>query len=223
MCPTRHDDCAAPKWDARADADVGRSAPRLILASASPRRAQLLREAGYTFDVRVPPLAEPEPHTTRRPPSQHAEASSYFKASAVARSLDTGIVVGADTVVALGDQMFGKAADADDARRILRTLAGTRHSVITGVTIIDAATGRRAIRHAVTFVSMRPMTPEGLEAYVASGGWAGKAGAYGIQDHGDAFVERIEGSFSNVVGLPMELLAEMLEAFGVRPGSRGRT
>ncbi len=188
-------------------------ATRLILASASPRRAELLRQNGYTFEVCPAHYEEPDNPESHLSPYQHAEASSYFKARSVARLLQEGVVLGADTIVAYQGRVFGKAAERDEARSILLVLGGTTHEVITGVTLLDAATGRRLIEYDVTRVTMRPMPPAALDEYVAGGPWQGKAGAYGIQDHGDAFIERIEGSFSNVVGLPMELLARMLAEF----------
>jgi len=184
---------------------------KLILASASPRRAELLREHGYEFSVFQPPL--PEPSYEHLAPAQLAEALSFFKASSVAEHLDQGWVLGADTVAALGEEVFGKPADRRDAERILRALAGTTHEVITGVTLLDAASDRRLMRHDVTAVAMRALSDAQLTAYLDSNEWAGKAGAYGIQDRGDEFVSRIEGSFTNVVGLPMELLADMLRSF----------
>jgi len=188
-------------------------AARLILASASPRRAELLRRSGYRFEILAPPYEEPRIARSPVAPCQHAEAASYFKARSVAQALRSGLALAADTLVAFRDRIFGKPIDAEDARRILLTLAGTTHSVITGVTLFDAETGRRLISHDVTHVTMRPMPPAAMDDYIAGGDWRGKAGAYGIQDHGDAFVERIDGSFSNVVGLPMELLTRMLEMF----------
>ena len=116
--------------------------------------------------------------------------------------------------MAVGDQTFGKPADEADARRILGSLAGTTHQVITGVALCQPAAGRRLVRHAVTLCQMRPMTPRELDDYIAGRGWEGKAGAYGIQDEGDKFVTLVEGSFSNVVGLPVELVVEMLAEFG---------
>jgi septum formation protein len=190
----------------------------LILGSASPRRNDLLRQSGYQFRVVPPALHEPETKSLRVSAAQHAEALSYFKARAVAEGLNCGVILAADTVVAYGDNIFGKPADAADARRILSTLCGTTHSVITGVTVLDAATGRRDICHDITLVTMRPMPEPVLDAYIESGGWQSKAGAYGIQDHGDAFIERIDGSFTNVVGLPLEMVTEMLADFGIRPG-----
>lgn len=198
-----------------------RSTPRLILASASPRRAQLLREHGYVFEVIPPPLEEPAQLAEQLTPIQLAEALSLFKAQSVADTLATfdGWILAADTLAALGGEIFGKPRDLDDARRILETLSGTTHQVITGVTLLDPARHRRLIRHDVTAVTMRKLTGQQLGDYLDSGPWRGKAGAYGIQDVGDPFVEKIEGSFTNVVGLPMKLLAEMLDESSPRTGS----
>jgi septum formation protein len=173
----------------------------------------LLREQGYACRVQPPPYQEPGLHDSRLTPAQHAEALSFFKARSVASEVEAGMILGADTVVAYAGRLFGKPHDADDARKILGTLCGTTHEVITGVTLLDAESGSRLIEHETTRVTMRRMSRDELEAYIASGSWQGKAGAYGIQDRGDAFVERIEGSFSNIVGLPMELLARMLDEF----------
>lgn len=146
-------------------------------------------------------------------PVERAKASSEFKAQSVAGLVGTGWVLAADTIAALGNRVFGKPLDRDDARHILQSLSGTTHQVITGVTLLDASSGAKLIRHDSTDVLMRRLTESEIEEYLNTSAWAGKAGAYGIQDKGDAFVERIEGSFTNVVGLPMELLAEMLFSF----------
>ena len=196
--------------------DTRRQCP-FILASASPRRAALLREYDYEFDIVVAPLKEPERLADATTPAELAEALSYFKARAVADGFQRGVVLGADTVAALGGTIFGKPTGVEDARRILQSLSGTRHEVITGVTLLDAESGKREIRHARTGVVMRPLSEKELNDYLATGAWQGKAGAYGIQDYGDAFVERIEGSFTNVVGLPMELLTSMLDEWGIKP------
>jgi len=189
---------------------------RLILASASPRRARLLADSGYRYEVVAPRLDEPEEAGPNVPPTQCAEALSYYKARCVANEYDAvdAIVLAADTVVAYGGRIYGKPADADDARFILSALAGTTHRVITGVTMLRPAADQRLIRHAVTRVTMRPMSDDVLDAYIASGAWEGKAGAYGIQDHGGAYIDQIDGSFTNVVGLPMRLVARMLEEAG---------
>lgn len=183
---------------------------RLVLASASPRRAQLLREHGYDFEVIEPPLEEPARLSDGLSPIQLAEALSFFKARSVAETIASGWVIGADTIATLNGEIFGKPRDRADAKRILRSIGGTAHQVITGVSLVEAGGERRFIRHDVTTVVMRILSHGELEAYLDTDEWKGKAGAYGIQDHGDAFVERIEGSFTNVVGLPMELLARMM-------------
>jgi septum formation protein len=170
----------------------------------------LLREHGYTFRVVVPPAEEPKGFDRPMSPPELAAALSAFKARAAAELVGEGLILAADTVAAKGDQVFGKPADRADARRILSALGGTRHEVHTGVTLLDARSGGIDTRVDTTVVVMRPLNEGEIEAYLDTGAWVGKAGAYGIQDHGDAFVERIEGSFSNVVGLPMELLKRML-------------
>ena len=202
--------------------------PRLILASASPRRAELLREHGYDFTIIESPLAEPVQFSDDVSPIERAQSSSFFKAKSVASLAGGGWVLAADTIASLGGRVFGKPADRDDAKRILKALSGTTHQVITGVTLLDASSGVKLIRHDTTDVIMRQLTDSEIEDYLDSGAWEGKAGAYGIQDQSaptpvsvganvqcaqHAFVDRIEGSFTNVVGLPMELVARMLDEF----------
>ena len=189
---------------------------RLVLASASPRRAELMREAGYIFQVAHPPEDDPGKLGLELPPAQLAEFLSRMKARSVAPMFTDELIIGADTIATLDGRIFGKPADRADAGRILQAIAGTTHQVITGVTVIDSDSGRTLTRHDVTQVSMRPLSKDELEGYLESGAWRGKAGAYGIQDHGDKFVTEIEGSFSNVVGLPMELLDRMLAEFHSR-------
>ncbi len=187
----------------------------IILASASPRRAALLREAGIDFEVIPPRYQEPSHGDWSFSPEAFATSASYFKARSVAEDHPGRVVLGADTVVAVRGQLFGKPTDRADAERILRALCGTTQQVITGVTLYESTSRRRLIAHDTTHVTMRKMTEEELATYLESGEWEGKAGAYGIQDSADRFVVRREGSFSNVVGLPIELLRRMLEAFCV--------
>jgi septum formation protein len=149
---------------------------------------------------------------------KQAEALAYFKARGV---LDRGVegpVLAADTVVAVEGEVLGKPVDEADARRMLQTLSGTRHEVITGVAVIWGPEKRR-IGSARTYVTMRRLTPQELEGYIAGMEWVGKAGAYAIQETADRFVERVEGSFSNVVGLPLELVKEMLGQPGMVAGA----
>ncbi len=192
---------------------------RLVLASVSPRRASLLREYGYVFDVLKPPLDEPAVPAEGILPAQFAEALSYYKARSVAERVDQGVILAGDTVVAVGNVLFGKPADRVDARRILEHLSGTTHQVITGITLINAATGDRVIEHDATAVTMKPLATHEVEAYLDTDAWQGKAGAYGIQDRGDAFVTHTDGSFTNVVGLPMELVSDLLEQWGITPAA----
>ncbi len=186
----------------------------LVLASTSPRRRQLLADAGYAFEVVSPRFEEPDdplPHVT---PMMHVESLAYFKARSVAGEYFQRTILSADTLAFHDDKLIGKPADAADARAILTRLAGTSHQVITGVALLAPATGRRLLQHDVSIIHMRPLTAQQIDDYLDTGEWRGKAGAYGIQDHGDEFVERYEGSFSNIVGLPMELLGRMLTNWG---------
>jgi septum formation protein len=182
---------------------------KLILASSSPRRRDLLREAGVDFHVIPPAVDEPADLSCALKPTHVAEALAYFKARAVSDAWPRNRVLGADTIVAMDDEIMGNPADADDARRMLGKLSRNRHEVITGVAIILA--GRlRLIASDTTHVTMRPMSEQEIEQYIDSGEWEGKAGAYAIQETADRFVVKLEGSFSNVVGLPVELVERML-------------
>jgi len=192
--------------------------PRLVLASNSLRRRDLLRQAGYRFDVRPPPVGEAGVKEGGHP-GPYAESLAYLKAMAAieAHGLTDGLVLGADTVVESGGRFLGKPADEADARRILSGLSGTEHRVVTGLALVDLETGRRLLAHDVTRIRMAVMSPDEIEAYVASGEAMGKAGAYAIQETGDRWVEEVDGSFTNVVGLPMELLERMIKAVGHDP------
>lgn len=190
----------------------------LILASASERRSSLLAEAGYHFTVLPCPIPEPSDIDQRGGGAAVAESLSFFKAERVAQiAPENAVVLGADTVVEQNGCIFGKPLDADDARHILSKLTRAPHSVITGVSLVCNKSLRRKITHDVTRIQMRPMSATELDDYIATGLWRGKAGAYGIQDHDDQFVTHIEGSRSNVVGLPMERVTDLLESWGIRP------
>ena len=195
------------------------TAVELILASSSPRRRELLRQAGYRFKVRTPgPI---EDACIRRAPSAAAyvESLAYLKAMSAIEThgIRKGLVLGADTAVELQGRLIGKPRDEDEARQILSDLASSAHRVLTGLALVDAGAGRRWLAHDATTVHMGPMSAAEIHAYVASGEAMGKAGAYALQETADRFVERIEGSFTNVVGLPMELLERMLKAAGYDP------
>ena len=193
------------------------SAPRLILASASPRRQQLLREAGYAFIVH-PSTIDESNVPGGLAPGEVAENLARAKAEDVARAYPEDVVLGADTVVEFAGQMLNKPADAVDAERILRLLSGTIHSVITGVAVVHASQNLFLHDRVISTVQMRELGDRELADYITSRQWDGKAGAYGIQDP-DPFVTRTSGCQSNIVGLPMHMTAEMLEQAGIRPAS----
>jgi len=189
--------------------------PRIILASASPRRAALLAQIGLSFRVQASELGDDgETALPGEAPEVHAARLALAKARDVAARLDEGLVIGADTVVVLGERMLGKPADPAEARAFLAALSGKTHRVISGVAVMDAATGRSEVATAVTSVRMRPFDAAEAEAYVATGEPLDKAGAYGIQERGAVLVEAIQGDYFNVVGLPLVLLAELLRRFG---------
>jgi septum formation protein len=198
------------------------SEQNLILASASPRRRELLQTLVPRFDVRTCPYAEPEAKPAAVSARRWAEALAYFKARAVAESSPGNLVLGADTVVTCEEHLLGKPRDIADARRMLLLQAGRRCDVITGVCLVCVNENpRRLFGSDVTAVWMRDARPE-IEAYLESGDWAGKAGAYGIQDSADRLIERTDGSFTNVVGLPLELVCQLLQRVrsGAWPGGR---
>ena len=204
---------------------------RLVLASASPRRAELLRAAGITFDVVIANVDESvRPGET---PAQHVARLAEEKAFRVLPQAGTKPVLGADTVVVVDGEILGKPADAADARRMLRTLAGRPHQVMTGVALIaepakdgprvsgagvgayvpDSITVNDGID--VTTVEFAPLSDAEIAAYVSSGEPMDKAGAYAIQGLASRFVTRIEGSYSNVVGLPVALVYDLCKRAGL--------
>jgi septum formation protein len=189
--------------------------PRLILASASPRRQSLLREAGYAFVLHAANLDE-DRYPPGLTPAQLAEYLAVAKADAVAALYPRDVTIGADTVVALGDQLLGKPTDPADARRMLARLSGTTHQVITGVAVVGPAVRFHRSLAVTSTVRMRALSPAEIDAYVAGGQWEGKAGGYGIQDP-DPFVTHLGGSLTNIVGLPMEAAGELLAAAGIVP------
>ncbi len=183
--------------------------PELILASSSPRRRELLEQLGRPFRV-IPPRAD-ECAPAGLSPRQIAEQLAVRKAESVACGLREGLVLAADTIAAVGGRAIGKPRSRDHAIEILETLSRRPHLVITGVCLLDVRSGERRVASECTRVTMRPMAREEIEAYVDSGEPMDKAGAYAIQEEGDKYVEKVEGSFSNVVGLPLELVARLIE------------
>lgn len=211
----------------------------IILASTSPRRRQLLEAAGVAFDVLSTDVDESAVRAEH--PAQLVTERARLKAEAVAASLRPGgekaLVVGADTVVVLDDEVLGKPEDEADARRMLARLSGRNHHVLTGLAVcpvgleppapvaaadtgaakagIARPNGRCVVAFQTTEVTMGALSPETIARYVATGEPLDKAGAYGIQERGGLLVRRIEGDYFNVVGLPLALLRDMTSVFGV--------
>jgi septum formation protein len=180
---------------------------RLLLASASPRRAELLSAAGFEFDIQ-PAHADESLHAGEAP-DDYVRRVAEAKALAVLPSAGDRVVVAADTTVVIGGEILAKPENAADAARMLRLLANRRHEVMTGVAI---ARGTRVLTRVVTTsVEFGPMTDQEIAWYVASGEPADKAGAYAVQGLASRFVTRIDGSYSNVVGLPIALVYSMLK------------
>ncbi len=172
-----------------------------------------MTQIGLTFTVA--PADADESILPGESPEAYAVRVALDKARIAAERAGEGIVIAADTIVVVGDSILGKPADARDAEGMLALLSGKEHRVVTALAVMDAATARMVTRTSVTKVWFRDLTEREITAYVATGEPLDKAGAYGIQERGALLVDRIEGCYSNVVGLPLSLLGEMLREFGV--------
>lgn len=184
---------------------------KIILASKSPRRKELLESIGLKFEIMDSNFDESKVEYN----GTHAglvEGLAYGKAKNVSDRVEEGIIIGADTIVAIEDRVYGKAKDLEDAFDMLSSLSNRTHRVITGVSIIDNYSGRVLNDHEVTEVTFNELTKEDIMEYLKSGDYKGKAGAYGIQSKGAVLVKRIEGCYSNVVGLPLSKVCDMLKS-----------
>ena len=187
----------------------------LILASASPRRRALLKTFRIPFRVVEPRIDED--HHERWAPARLVTRNATRKAEAVATRRSTGVILSADTVVVLGGRYFGKPRDQQDARRMLRSLSGRTHRVYTGVCVIDLERRRRWVDVAITRVTMRAISAEEIAGYAADRTHRDKAGAYAIQELDRMVVDRVVGSLSNVIGLPLDLVERRLRQCGLLP------
>jgi len=185
--------------------------PPLILASASPRRAELLRQLALEFEV-VPSDAT-ETFDDQLSPLELCQLNAHRKARAVAKKIPDALVLGADTLVFLEREIFGKPHNLDEAKQMLAKLQGRTHQVVTGVSLIHLRGHRERIFAVSTDVTFRPLSAEQISDYISRINSLDKAGAYAIQEHGDKIVEEISGSYSNVVGLPLEKLSGELNAW----------
>ncbi len=187
--------------------------PALILASASPRRAELLRQLGVAF--KIAPTGVREAEETHLSAGETARLNAYRKARAAAGEHPEALVLGVDTVVALDTALFGKPATLGEAERMLLTLQGKTHRVVTGVCLLQLRPRRQRLFAETTAVTFRPLTREQIRSYHARVNPLDKAGAYGIQEAGEMLAEAVRGSITNVIGLPLERVAAELAAFGV--------
>ncbi|MBQ2955272.1 MAG: septum formation protein Maf [Clostridia bacterium] len=186
--------------------EAGALPEKVILASGSPRRRELLGEMGISFEIDVPDVDE----TVDGKPGGMVAVLAERKARAVAERRKNGLIIAADTLVALDEKALGKPVDEQDARDMLHALSGRTHDVFTGVCVLDAKSGRCIVDAVRSGVQFREVTDEEIDEYIATGEPSDKAGAYAIQGIGGKFVKGFEGSWSNIVGLPVERLTEML-------------
>lgn len=190
---------------------------QLILASQSPRRSELLRSAGFDFKVDTVKVSETIDENLNLTAAIEAVAREKAKALIQLRKYPKGqgiLVLAADTVVVLADRVLGKPKDNPEAAEILRLLSGREHRVITGLCVFEIDTGKIWTCSDTTYIQFRQLTDDEIQDYVMSGEPMDKAGAYGIQGRAGKFVDQIRGSFSNVVGLPMELLERIIGEHG---------
>jgi septum formation protein len=183
----------------------------LILASASPRRRQLLTEAGYSFEVDPSHVDEPEPDANTLV-TDYVAWLAWRKASSVASRRKSGLILGADTSCSVGGEILNKPVDRADAERMIRLQEGREIDVVTGICLYRGDLGEWVGAVETTVCTCRPLTDDERLEHLDSRRWEGKAGAYGVQDH-DPFVTVVRGSWSNVVGLPMERLASVLREY----------
>lgn len=187
---------------------------KIILASASPRRRELLEQLGLEFSIQVSNVDEDIKEYNS--PEELVEKLSYIKAQDVAKCDRSCIIIGADTIVVHNGQILGKPADENDAEKMLQALKNQTHWVITGFTVLDTETGKYLTTHEKTIVNFKDYSTEEIHAYIATGEPMDKAGSYGIQGLGGVLVHSIEGCYFNVVGLPISKLADILKEFNIR-------
>ncbi|MDO8745899.1 MAG: Maf family protein [Candidatus Brocadiaceae bacterium] len=184
---------------------------RLILASNSPRRMVLLKSLGYHFDIVPHDIVECIHDNVL--PVELVQNIAFLKASDVASRVCNAIIISSDTIVVHKKSILGKPKDVNDAKRTLSILSDSEHDVISGVCVMELPSRKKMLRIEQTHIKMRIIKDEEIDRYILTGEPMDKAGAYAIQGEGRKFIEKIDGSFSNVVGLPLELLQEMLNQF----------
>ena len=189
--------------------------PSFILASASPRRIALLQAAGFDFQIEHPAIEESRSQFFS--PTELVLFNAFQKAAAVASQHPKEFVLAADTIVVLDSEVFGKPLDLYDARRMLIRLVGRSHDVITGIALVNAIRKQLISRAVRTGVKFRALSDSEIESYLKIAEPLDKAGAYAAQNSPDMIIEKVTGSFSNVVGLPMEVVGPLLASLGIHP------
>jgi len=182
----------------------------MVLASASPRRRQLLKQAGYQFTVFPAKINEADFACDRISPAEYAKRLALAKARQVAEKFPESLVIGTDTVVDSQGRIIGKPADEKQAERITRKLFSAPHKVITAVALVRLSEGLELVESDTTIVYPKKMSERQIAEHIKSGSWRDKAGAYAIKEDADPFIEKLQGSLTNVMGLPMELLNRLL-------------
>lgn len=184
---------------------------KIILASTSPRRKELLATTGIIFETFAPNYTEDL--TYPLPPRELVQHLSQGKADAAAPHHPHAIIIAADTIVVLDGRVLGKPKDKDDARGMLMQLSGTTHSVLTGVTVLDTTTLEHESRAVETRIHFKHLSPQDIDDYLTTGEGADKAGAYGIQGQGQRLIERVDGDIDAVIGLPVAITIELINKF----------
>ena len=180
----------------------------LTLASKSPRRAEILRTVGWEFEVQAANIDESR--ADNEAAVDYVRRLAEIKARVVAKEMSAGVVLGADTIVVIDDEILGQPETDEDARRMLRLLSGRWHEVFTGVALVEAAANRSVIGHQVTRVRFAQLSPAEIEWYISTTEPNDKAGAYAIQGRGAVFIEEVQGDYFNIVGLPIRLVYQLV-------------
>ena len=194
----------------------GMNMEQIVLASASPRRKEILKKAGYKLIVEKSEVDESKFSTDKIEPWKYAEQLALAKAKDVAPNYPFQLVLGADTIIDYDGEIIGKPLDEKEAEEIVSKLFSKPHKVITGIALFKISDNTEIVTHDVTVVHPKKMSLEQIKEHVLSGTWKGKAGAYAIQETGDEFVEKIEGSMTNVMGLPLELIIKLLNELNTK-------
>ncbi len=200
-----------PQVAASSAHEAGFELEPLVLASASPRRAEILRSVNWPFTAVAANVDESA--RDEEDVSEYVERLACEKAETVAEGRASGLVLGADTVVAVGGQVLGKPADTEDARRMLRLLSGRWHEVLTGVALVRAETKEVLVAHERTRVRFAAMTDAEIDWYISTNEPTDKAGAYAVQGCAALFIEEIEGDYRNIMGLPIRLVYKLMGEF----------